>query len=148
MVRVDGLQSLSFFQRLSPEELQDIANVMYEKNYPERMNIFEEGTQESVMYIVKRGLVQIVRYRVGEEKILATFSEGEFFGEMSIFDFLPRSAFARAGQNTCLLEISKQDFDKLVEEKPNVAAKILYGMMEEMTRRLRKMTLPESAFLF
>ena len=142
MVRPEELLGKPFFMRLSAEEVQDFAALLYEKNYAARMNIFEKDTSDPKMYIIKSGSVDILLPKDATYEVVATFYEGDFFGEMSIFDMSPRSATARAIENTALLEISKEDFDRFVGEKPQIAAKILYGMMEEMARRLRKKTLP------
>jgi CRP-like cAMP-binding protein len=138
MDNLELLQNLYLFQRLDVEELKEVMSLIYEKVYASGTKIFEEGSTGSTMYIVKSGLVQIVKQRGDTEDTIATLMEGDFFGEMVLFDIAPRSATARAGRDTALLEISKEQFDSFVEQRPQIAAKILYAMMEEMVRRLRR----------
>ncbi len=149
MVKTEDLMDLVFFMRVPlVDELMQFAEIIYEKNYAPRMNIFEQGSTDAKMYVIKKGLVHIVIPKGDQEEVVATFADGDFFGEMSIFDVQPRSATARTAKDTTVFEFSKSDFDQFVEEKPEIGAKILYGMMEDMVRRLRKMTLPADAPMF
>ncbi len=58
--------------------------------------IFEEGDAGDEMFVIQSGTVEIVKKRKGVEKPLATLEKGDFFGEMSILENLPRTAKARA----------------------------------------------------
>ena len=54
--------------------------------------IFREGDEGHEMFVIREGLVEILLH----DKVVATLSEGEIFGEMALIDARPRSATARA----------------------------------------------------
>ena len=82
------------------------------KDYKDGSIIFEENSIGKEMYIIMSGKVKIIKEKGTVETILATLEEGEFFGEMSLFDNNPRSATVKAIGNVKLLEINQKNFLK------------------------------------
>jgi CRP-like cAMP-binding protein len=76
--------------------------------------------------------------------VLATLGPGELFGETSIIQNAPRSAFAVSFDNTELFVILKEDLQTLLDPAKPMAAKILQGFCNVMARRLRTTTKPAS----
>ena len=97
-------------------------------------NIFEENSIGREMYIILTGKVKVIKERNGVETTLATLEEGDFFGEMSLFDNNPRSATVRALGNVKLLEINQKNFLKKISRDPSLA----FRMLEKMSQRIRK----------
>lgn len=63
--------------------------------------IFKELYPSDHAYIIKRGKVEIYRtHPDGTEESLAMLSRGEMFGEYGVLDDKPRSASARAIEDT------------------------------------------------
>lgn len=59
--------------------------------------IFRQGDAAADMYVIRSGSVRISRvFDDGEDKVLAYLSEGDFFGEMALFQPGPRTATATA----------------------------------------------------
>jgi len=104
------------------------------KDYKDGDNIFEENSIGREMYIVLTGKVKVIKEKDGVETILATLEEGEFFGEMSLFDNNPRSATVKALGNIKLLEINQKNFLKKISRDPSLA----FRMLEKMSQRIRK----------
>ena len=96
--------------------------------------IFEEGDLGTEMYILQDGQVAILKQLRGEEKQLAMLSRGDFFGEMSVLEDLPRTAAARAQTDCRLLEINSTTFDQMLRKNPEIAVR----MMRKLSRRLRE----------
>jgi len=104
------------------------------KDYKDGDNIFEENSIGREMYIVLTGKVKVIKEKDGVETTLATLEEGEFFGEMSLFDNNPRSATVKALGNIKLLEINQKNFLKKISRDPSLA----FRMLEKMSQRIRK----------
>jgi CRP-like cAMP-binding protein len=104
------------------------------KDYKDGDNIFEENSIGREMYIILTGKVKVIKERDGVETTLATLEEGEFFGEMSLFDNNPRSATVKALGNIKLLEINQKNFLKKISRDPSLA----FRMLEKMSQRIRK----------
>ncbi len=56
----------------------------------------------------------------GLEIVLGVYSQGEFFGEISILDEGPYSATARAIESTTLLQVSYNDFERVFAFVPQL----------------------------
>ena len=96
--------------------------------------IFREGDLGTEMYIVHAGKVEILKKIEGEEKQLALLERGDFFGEMSLLEELPRAAAARAESDVRLLQINGSTFDQMLRANPEIAVR----MMRKLSRRLRQ----------
>ncbi|MGE5234533.1 MAG: cyclic nucleotide-binding domain-containing protein [Acidobacteriota bacterium] len=97
--------------------------------------VFREGDLGTDMYIVQEGRVEILqKARDGSEKVLATLEKGDFFGEMSVLEDLPRTASARAAGDAKLLQINGATFDQMLRGNPEIAVR----MMRKLSRRLRE----------
>lgn len=96
--------------------------------------IFRENDPGDVMFIIEKGQVEIVK-KIGEEdRRLTLFEPGDFFGEMSILEDLPRGASARAVTDCKLLRIDHSTFDEMLRENPEIGIR----MMRSLSRRLRE----------
>ena len=95
--------------------------------------IFREGDLGTEMYIIQDGQVEILRSLDGEERVLSVLDKGDFFGEMSVLEDLPRTASARALVRTRLLQINGSTFDQMLRGNPEIAVR----MMRKLSRRLR-----------
>ena len=105
------------------------------RNYEDGDVIFREDEPGDCMYYISKGKVNISRNSTEGAVHIATLGEGEIFGEMSLFDRLPRSATATASGETTLLTIDKKKFFTSVSRDPTLAFKILEAMSMR-TRRL------------
>jgi CRP/FNR family transcriptional regulator, cyclic AMP receptor protein len=91
--------------------------------------IFHEGDAAADMFVIQRGSVEI---RLGN-RLLATLSENELFGEMALIDSAPRSATAIAATDVKLVPVGEKQFLFLVSQTPYFALNV----MRVLARRLR-----------
>lgn len=100
--------------------------------------LFREGDPGNELFIVRSGeVVTSIRLPDGGAREIAVFREGNFFGEMSIFENAPRSATCMAAVPSELLGLHESDFYRMVEECPDIATKVMYRMLNITTQRLR-----------
>jgi CRP-like cAMP-binding protein len=96
--------------------------------------VFKEGDKGEVMYVIQSGKVKITKHTSHSGDItLATLSSGDMFGEMSLFDKLPRSATAMALGEARILSIDKKKLFQTISDDPTLVFKIL----ETMSHRIR-----------
>ena len=62
--------------------------------------LFREGDASDAMYVIKAGLIAITKTKGSGEIVLAEKTNGEMLGEMGFFDNKPRSAGAKAVQDS------------------------------------------------
>ena len=98
--------------------------------------IFSEGEIGNEMYIIQTGTVELVKTIGKETRVLATLEKGDFFGEMSVLEDLPRTASARAKTDVELVRINGATFDSMLKGNTEIAIR----MMRKLSRRLREVT--------
>jgi CRP-like cAMP-binding protein len=103
------------------------------KNYAEGEIIFREGEKGDVMYAIQSGKVKITKITSSGEITIATLQGGDIFGEMALFDRLPRSANAVALGEARVLSIDKKKLFTTINRDPTLVLRIL----EAMSQRIR-----------
>lgn len=96
--------------------------------------VFREGDLGTEMYIINEGKIEILNTVGEEEQLLAVLEKGDFFGEMSVLEDMPRAASARALTDVRLLQINGATFDQMLQANPEIAVR----MMRKLSRRLRE----------
>ncbi|MFH2099076.1 MAG: Crp/Fnr family transcriptional regulator [Pseudomonadota bacterium] len=105
------LSRIHLFQTLSPEDREDLAGLLRTQKVRAGEALFRKGNEGTTLYIIQAGSVKIVLpSRLGDEMIVTIFTTGEFFGEMSLLDGMPRSADAVAVEPSTLLLLNRRDF--------------------------------------
>lgn len=105
------------------------------KVYSDGEVIFEEGEKGENMFVIQSGKVSITKRTESGDLTIATLGEGELFGEMALFDKLPRSANATAVGEARVLNIDKKKFFTTASRDPSLVFKIL----ETTSMRIRKL---------
>jgi NTE family protein len=91
------------------------------------------------MYLLLDGDVRVSQVVDGRETILATLETGDFFGEVCLFDDGLRTADVVAIRDCTLLKITKQAFDTMVAQHPDVGVLFLRAVMRAVVARVRAM---------
>jgi CRP-like cAMP-binding protein len=129
------LKNIPLFADLKDEIIQKIFNLMQKRVYKKGNIILMEEEFGDTLFILNEGSVKITRLSDdGREVILSILGEGDFFGEMSIFDGENRSANVIALEDTSVLILKRGDFLDLLEKHPKIAIVLL----QEMAMRLRR----------
>lgn len=97
--------------------------------------IVQQGELGDCMYVIQSGVVEVVRRAGDKEFSLAELGEGEFFGEMALFDREVRSASVRAVGDVWVLTLEKKSFLRHVRRDPSMAFRVL----EKMAQRIRSL---------
>jgi CRP-like cAMP-binding protein len=95
--------------------------------------IFSEGDIGTEMFIIQSGIVELFKSIGGETRVLATLEKGDFFGEMSVLEDVPRNASARAKTDVEVVRINGATFDTMLKSNTEIAIR----MMRKLSRRLR-----------
>lgn len=104
------------FSALPPEILEEVARLMlYAERAPGDI-VCRQGSVGDELFVVGRGEVEVLlEDEEGQERILGSISEGDYFGEISFLRRIPRTATVRARTNVELHILRRQDFDQLLE---------------------------------
>jgi CRP-like cAMP-binding protein len=96
--------------------------------------IFPEGDLGSEMFIIQNGKVRIFKNIDGFDQTLTVLEKGDFFGEMSILEGMPRSASAEAEEDCDLIKINSANFVAMIKSNIEIAIRI----MRKLSLRLRE----------
>jgi CRP-like cAMP-binding protein len=99
---------------------------------------FREGEPGDTVYLLEQGSAAIVKDVAGSERVLRVLGPGDCFGEMSLIDFSPRSASARATTACSALAVSAACLHALYERDVEQFAMLEMNMGREVSRRLRE----------
>jgi CRP-like cAMP-binding protein len=105
------------------------------KIYQDGEVIVRQGDVGECMYVIQDGQVEVVIEENGIEVVLAERGEGEFFGEMAIFDRDVRSATVRAKGQVRAITVDKKSFLRRIHKDPSLAFRIV----ETMSHRIREL---------
>lgn len=76
-------------------------------------------------FIIERGEVDISRLRNGQQMRLGLLGEGEIFGEMALIDDSPRTATARAVEETEVITISPEQIQSKLQSADTTTSMLL-----------------------
>jgi CRP/FNR family cyclic AMP-dependent transcriptional regulator len=124
---------------LPPTTIPAVARFLehcHRRRYPAKSTIICAGDKPDVLYYIIKGSVTVlIEDDSGHEIVLAYLNEGDFFGEMGLFDETQgRSAWIRARGECEVAEISYGRFHQLAEQD----SAILFQLASQMATRLRK----------
>lgn len=132
------LMDCDLFKTFPPAEIQSVARYFGVSNMEKDGVIFNEGDAGKFMCIVNTGNISVVKSNQdGVDVRLATLYKGRSFGEMAVLDGERRSAKCVAETDCILLTLSKDSLDKMLDETPRTAAKVIRAVAVSLSRRLR-----------
>ena len=133
-VKKQWLTHFALIRDIAKPEIDSLAQAARSARYPAAGLIFSDGQPGDTFYLIRAGIVEIVKTNRNGEVILNVLQPGDHFGEMSLLDEQPRSAAARARTDVTLIEIPKAAFLTLVQKSPLM----LYRAARVSDARLRQ----------
>ena len=126
---------------LTPEESRQIVAFMRLVTFPTGTLIFHEGDRSgnSYMLLLLDGQVTVdLGMGPGADSVpISALGPGSIIGEMSLLDSSPRSADCTAMSPIVAAGLSRGGLERLIEEHPRIAAKLMVGLSQRMADRLR-----------
>lgn len=128
------LRSVSLFAHITDDELNALSSEFVSQSVHKGQIIFNQGSTTSSLYIVRTGVIKITSFgRNRDVTYVAMRESGEYFGEFSVLDGLPRSGLAVAETNAELMVLTRPAFFRFLELHPSVTLRLLVNV----SRRLR-----------
>lgn len=104
------------------------------KVYRDGETIIKQGDEGDCLYVIRSGKVEVIRNENDRPIFLAELGEGDFFGEMALFEREIRSTTVRARGEVRLITVDKRALLRRIQEDPSLAFRIL----EKMSSRVRE----------
>jgi CRP-like cAMP-binding protein len=136
---VEFLGRVSMFEDVGRRGLVQLARIVHERDYRDGELVCEQGKPSATLFIVRRGVVEVLRRgRGGEEVTVAVLEPPASFDEpAAVGPVKLRSFSVRARGPASLLALSKSDLDALSLNFPLLANKVLMRLAALMATRIQ-----------
>lgn len=126
-------------QGLPAPHLERVRSQLEHRPFRNGDTLVQVGAAADELFLLAEGRVSVLLDGPpGTQSRLATFSPGMHFGEMALLDRAPRSARVVAETDGLCLVLSRQAFEQLGRDHPDVLLPILQNLCVGFSARLRK----------
>lgn len=129
------LEVFQLFTSIPATERQKLAEVLHPVDLPVGTILCRESDPGDSLYLILSGQVDVIKaLGAPEERLLSVIYAGDYAGEMSLLErHGRRTASLRCATAVRLMELTRADFDQLIERYPTLAME----MLRELSLRLR-----------
>lgn len=122
------IAKVPLFKGASASMIRDLVQEMHPEIFMPGDMIFQTGDIGEEMYFISKGVVEVLST---EGNVVATLTDGQFFGEIALLLSMPRTASVQAREFCDLYKLEKEEFDSVLSRYPEFAAQV----KEEAERR-------------
>lgn len=122
------LAGVGLFSSCSPDELATIWTLGTIREFDKGDDLVLEGAPGTDLFLILEG---DARCTTGDTE-LATFSSGDFFGELALLEGGYRSATVTATGPITVFELPANEFRQLLVDQPEIALRLLAGMAKRL----------------
>jgi CRP/FNR family transcriptional regulator, cyclic AMP receptor protein len=131
----DVLREAPLFEALSEEDARALRTGIIDVYLDRGERLFAEGDAGDKLYIILSGKIKLTKAAPdGRENLLSVHGPGEMFGELSLFDPIPRTSSATALTNTRLAAVAHDDLRSWLSTRPEVAMHLLQALAQRLRR--------------
>jgi CRP/FNR family transcriptional regulator, cyclic AMP receptor protein len=133
VIDVALVRSVPVFGDFSDAEIAAICSTVTKRHYARHEFIVRESDSGDAFYIVTRGSVAVCHAAPdGHETILSILKEGDFFGEMAMFDSSLRSASIKTLTEVEVGLIQQETFLAMLEQHPRLTRQFVVVLAERL----------------
>lgn len=133
-----ALGEIEVFSELDAAIIAELAGAVREISVLPGGRICARGDTGDEIFFVRRGRVAaLLPLEGGKRHHLATFCQGDFFGELAFLDRQTRSADVDAVTAADLYSLSRERFDLLVKTNPALGGRVFEQIAYAVSKRLR-----------
>jgi CRP-like cAMP-binding protein len=126
------------FSFLCTDEFRKLSGFFKQKNVVAGEKLWAEKDPCDYTAIIVSGRVEVMKATEfgGQRVAVGIYSRGAIIGELCILDNSPREVTAVALEDVSIILITKNNFDKLIDEYPKLGAQLMKGMLFSVSKRL------------
>jgi len=131
----DALSEAPLFEGLSEEDARALRASVTVVKLDRGERLFSEGDAGDRLYIILSGKMKLTKAAPdGRENLLSVHGPGEMFGELSLFDPVPRTSSANAVTQAELAGVAHDELRKFLATRPEVAMHMLQALAQRLRR--------------
>jgi CRP-like cAMP-binding protein len=128
------LAHLWLFQALSDADVQALTAAAWRKPFAKGQYVFIQGEPAALLFVIKAGRVKLVKTDDDGTEILVDIRKaGDFLGETFLSADSDYPLTAECVEDSLLCGFSKERFEQLVTEHPNIGLQIMRNMSERIS---------------
>jgi hypothetical protein len=133
-----SFDSMKIFKGFSKKELRGLFNISKVIKVQKNEFVFRTGETDNNVYVVLYGELHILRQQAtsSEEFVVATLQQGEHFNETAIFFQQPHFVSVQAKVKSSLMMIPNYKIQELLDNKSELASKILWHISKKLSEKL------------
>jgi CRP/FNR family transcriptional regulator, cyclic AMP receptor protein len=136
---LDLLRRVPLFSLLTVAQAEVLSGAVVKRRFKRGEVLVEQGQKSDALYILLTGRARVMASDSrGREVILATLSQGDYLGEMSIIDNEPHSATVRAEVQTDVLTLGRAEFARCLTENASMSLVVMRGLVKRLRHADRK----------
>jgi len=136
--KVEMLQRIPIFQKLTRNEILEVNDLLHERIYEKNEIVFEEGDPGHGVFIVVSGKLRADPKHDVMKTALMDVGPGESVGELALFDEGPRSATVVAVERTVTVALFQAELTTLLTKNKNIGVKVLMEIGRIISKRARQ----------
>lgn len=134
-----NLGEIELFKGMDAAAIDELQKCTRPLNVPAGEKVFSRGDESDEAFLIRKGTVRILLpLHGGKYHHLATFGQGDFFGEMAFLDKGTRSADAVAKSDCELYVLSRAEFNQRSRANPVLGVLVFARIAKAMSQRLRQ----------
>jgi CRP/FNR family transcriptional regulator, cyclic AMP receptor protein len=131
----DVLKETPLFETLSEEDASALRAGIINVHLNRGERLFSEGDAGDKLYIILEGKIKLTKAAPdGRENLVSVHGPGEMFGELSLFDPIPRTSSATAVTSARLAGLAHDDLHTFLSSRPEVAMHLLQALAQRLRR--------------
>jgi len=132
-------KDIEIWREMDETTINALRQCVHERSVKAGEAIFTVGDSGDELFMIRRGTVRILLpLKGGKYHHLATFSHGDYFGEMGFIDCKQRSADAIAKTDCELYVLSRKKFNIRVYDNAVLGARVFARIASAISARLRQ----------
>jgi SulP family sulfate permease len=133
-----ALADFALLQGIEGDNLSQVTKRLHRRTFAAGETLFRENDPGDRLCLISRGAVGISISAGAEEVRIVTMAEGSLLGEAALLDGRPRSATARAVEDSVVYELGRTDLDGIAAQYPTIAIRIMGNLARIMSQRMRE----------
>ena len=130
IAKVAVLRGVPMFAGVPDYVLAAVAQIMAEIELAPATTFIHEGAVEDCLSLIVEGEVRVH----SRDRTIITLGGGQAVGELAVLDPEPRSASATTVTDVLVLRLTKEPFDEVMADRPELAQ----GVIGSLCRRIRE----------
>ena len=126
--KLELLHRIPLFAGFDHKHLERLGMLAEEVDVPAGKVLMRQGELGDDLMIIYDGLVTVER----DGAQINRLGPGQFFGEIALLQRGPRTATVTVETPCKLLVLNHRDFDTVMEEFPDIAAKVLHTLAQRL----------------